>query len=157
MGCTKGDNASGGLLAGAPAGGKRGGLLGLLVKEDQPITRILAGLDQGYISQESLEMINQMVTIHGAELEFIGLSQQGGMNKEVYTRLSRSATTSDREVKVSTRLTDIAEFEDFLGKEVGQDLLALWMGKKSLLRRFFPRDWVGRIVSKCQTSVLIMR
>jgi len=31
------------------------------------------------------------------------------------------------------------------------------MGKKSLLDRFFPRDWAGRFVSKCQTSVLVMR
>ena len=48
----------------------------LLVKEEQPITRILACLDQSYISQDSLEMINQMATIHGAPLELIGLSQE---------------------------------------------------------------------------------
>jgi len=130
----------------------------LLVKEGQPITRILACLDQSYISQESLEMINQMVTIHGAKLELIGLSQEGSMKKEVYTRLIEIGDYySDRQVKVTTRLTAIAEFEDFIAREVGQDLLALWMGKKSLLRRFFPRDWVGRIVGKCQTSVLVLR
>ena len=36
----------------------------LVVKEEQPVDRILACLDQGYISQESLEMVNQMITIH---------------------------------------------------------------------------------------------
>jgi hypothetical protein len=59
----------------------------LLVKEEQPITRILACLDQSYISQDSLEMINQMATIHGARLELIGLSSEGGLKKEVYRRL----------------------------------------------------------------------
>jgi len=130
----------------------------LLVKEEQPISRILACLDQSYISQDSLEMINQMATIHEARLELIGLSQGGDMKKDVYRRLIEIGDYyEDRQIKVATRLTEIAEFEDFIGKELQQDLLALFMGKKSLLNRFFPRDWAGRFVSKCQTSVLVMR
>ncbi len=130
----------------------------LLVKEEQPISRILACLDQSYISQDSLEMINQMATIHGAQLELVGLSQGGDMKKDVYRRLIEIGDYyEDRQIKVSTRLTEIAEFEDFIGKELKQDLLALFMGKKSLLDRFFPRDWAGRFVSQCQTSVLVMR
>ncbi|HMK34792.1 MAG TPA: universal stress protein [Desulfomonilaceae bacterium] len=130
----------------------------LLVKEDKPVTRILACLDQGYISQESLEMINQMLTIHGAQLELIGLSQNGDMNKTVYTRLIEIGDYyGDRQVETKTRLTDVSDFERFIGEEIRDDLLALWVGKKSLLSRFFSRDWVGRFVSKCQSSVLVMR
>ncbi len=130
----------------------------LLVKEEQPVTRILACLDQGYISQESLEMINQMVTIHGAQLELIGLSQNGDLNKAVYTRLIEIGDYySDREVEIKSRLTDVSDFEQVISRELHEALLALWVGKKSLLSRFFPRDWVGRFVSKCQTSVLVMR
>jgi len=130
----------------------------LLVKEAQPIKRILACLDQSYISQDSLEMINQMATLHGAQVELIGLSQEGGMKKDVYRRLIEIGDYyEDRQIKVSTRLTEIADFEDFIDKELQQDLLALFMGKKSLLDRFYPRDWAGRFVSKCQTSVLVMR
>lgn len=58
---------------------------------------------------------------------------------------------------MATRLAEIADFEALLAREVQQDLLALWMGKKSLLHRFFARDWVGRLVSKCPSSVLVMR
>ena len=130
----------------------------LLVKEEQPISRILACLDQSYISQDSLEMINQMATLHGAQLELIGLSQEGGMKKDVYRRLIEIGDYyEDRQIKITTRLTEIADFEKFIDKELQADLLALFMGKKSLLDRFFPRDWVGRFVSKCQTSVLVMR
>ena len=130
----------------------------LLVKEEQPISRILACLDQSYISQDSLEMINQMATLHQAQLELIGLSQEGTMKKDVYRRLIEIGDYyEDRQIKVSTRLTEIADFENFVDKELQQDLLALFLGKKSLLDRFFPRDWVGRFVSKCQTSVLVMR
>ncbi len=130
----------------------------LLVKEEQPVKRILACLDQGYISQESLEIINQMLTIHGARLEFIGLSQNGDMNKAVYTRLIEVGDYySDRDVEINIRITDVSDFEKFITGELREDLLALWMGKKSLLSRFFSRDWIGRFVSKCQTSVLVMR
>lgn len=130
----------------------------LLVKEEQPITRILACLDQTHVSQSSLEILNQMVTIHGAQLEVIGLNPEAGLKKEVYTRLIEVGDYYQaRGVKVSTRLTEIADFESLMSKETQQDLLALWMGKKSLLQRFFPRDWVGRFVAKSQTSVLVMR
>ena len=130
----------------------------LLVKEEQPISRILACLDQTYISQASLEILNQMVTIHGAALEVIGLNQGGGLKKEVYTRIIEIGDYyQDRGVKVTTRLTEVADLENFLAQETQQDLLALWLGKKSLLTRFFPRDWLGRFVAKCQASVLVMR
>ncbi len=130
----------------------------LLVKEEQPISRILACLDQSYISQDSLEMINQMATLHSAQLELIGLSQEGGLKKDVYRRLIEIGDYyEDRQIKVTTRLTEIADFENFIDKELQADLLALFMAKKSLLDRFFPRDWAGRFVSKCQTSVLVMR
>ena len=130
----------------------------LLVKEEQPITRIIACLDQSYISQDSLEMINQVATIHGAGLELIGLSSEGGMKKDVYRRLIEIGDYyEDRQIKVATRLTAVGEFENTVARELEQDLLALWMGKKSLLDRFFPRDWVGRFVGKCPNSVLVMR
>jgi nucleotide-binding universal stress UspA family protein len=130
----------------------------LLVKQDRPVTRILACLDQGYISQESLEMINQMVTIHDARLELIGLSQDGDMNKAAYTRLIEIGDYySDRNIKIETRLTEVSDFEQFISAEIREDLVALWAGKKSLLSRFFARDWIGRFVSKCRSSVLVMR
>jgi nucleotide-binding universal stress UspA family protein len=130
----------------------------LLVKEEQPITRIIACLDQSYISQDSLEMINQMATLHGAGLELIGLSSEGGMKKDVYRRLIEIGDYyEDRQIQVTTRLTEVAEFENTVARELKQDLLALWVGKKSLLDRFFPRDWVGRFVGKCPSSVLVMR
>lgn len=159
LGCTKGGQC---LWEGAVAVPQRvvndADCSVLLVKEEQPINRILACLDQSYISQDSLEMINQMATIHGAKLELIGLSQEGGMKKDVYRRLIEIGDYyEERQIQVTTHLTEIADLENFIDKELQQDLLALWMGKKSLLDRFFPRDWAGRFVGKCQTSVLVMR
>ncbi len=130
----------------------------LLVKEEQPINRILACLDQTYISQASLEILNQMVTIHNAELEVIGVNPEGGLKKEVYTRLIEVGDYyQDRGIKITTGITEIADLEASIASDGKQDLLALWMGKKSILSRFFPREWVGRLVAQGQTSVLVMR
>lgn len=130
----------------------------LLVKEEQPLSRILACLDQTYISQASLEILNQMVTIHNAELEVIGVNPEAGLKKEVYTRLIEVGDYyQDRGIKIATRITEIADLEALIASDGKQDLLALWMGKKSILSRFFPREWVGRLVAQGQTSVLVMR
>jgi nucleotide-binding universal stress UspA family protein len=130
----------------------------LLVKEEQPISRIQAYLDQTYISQESLEILNQMTSIHQAELEIIGVNPESGMKKEVYTRLIELGDYyQERGINIQTRLVELADLGDLTIQEGRQDLLALWMGKKSILSRFFPRDWVGRLVARGQTSVLVMR
>ena len=103
-------------------------------------------------------MINPMVTIHNADLELIGLTKGGGVEKETYSRLMQVGDYyNDRGIQAKTHLTDISEFEKFVEAEPVGDLFALWMGKKSLLDRFFPRDWVGRFVNTCNSSVLVLR
>ncbi len=130
----------------------------LLVKESQSINRIFACLDQGYISQESLETVNQMVTIHGASLELVGLSENGDMKKNVYTRLIEIGDYySDRQIEINTRLLDVSDFDKVMSHDLQNDLLALWLGRKSLLSRFFSSGWVGQFVSKCPNAVLVMR
>lgn len=130
----------------------------LLAKEDKPIERILACIDQTSVSQESLEMINQLVSIHKAQLELVGLTQDGGAKSEAYTRLIQIGDYfSDKGIPVNARLAEQAKFESVISTETGQDLLAFWMGKKSLLNLLFPRDWVERFVGVCQSSVLVLR
>ena len=157
LGCT-----GGGEWAGVPGVPQKvaadAGCSVFLVKEEQPISRVQAYLDQTYISQESLEILNQMITIHQAELEVIGVNPESGLKKEVYTRLIQLGDYyQDRGVNVQTRLVELADLGDLSAQEGRQDLLALWMGKKSILSRFFPRDWVGRLVARGESSVLVMR
>ena len=130
----------------------------LLIKEDRPVKRILACMDQTTASQESLEMINQLLTIHGAQLELVGLTKDGGARPEAYTQLIRIGDYfGDKGIPVSTRLAEQSKFESVLSTHTGDDLLALWMGKKSLLTLLFPRDWVEKFVSACPSSVLVLR
>jgi len=44
----------------------------------------------------------------------------------------------DRQIKVTTRLTEISEFEDFIGKEVQQDLWPCLWGRNPCWTGSFP-------------------
>jgi len=159
LGCTRGERClwQGGLAVPQKVAGEAGCSV-LLVKEDQPTGRILACLDQSSVSQESLEMINQMASIHQAQLQLIGLTREGGMKPDAYTRLIELGDYySERSIPVATKLIEMPDFANSLAQETQRDLLALWMGKKSLLELFFPRDWVGKLISTCPSSVLVLR
>jgi nucleotide-binding universal stress UspA family protein len=159
IGCTKGERClwQGGLAVPQKVANDAGCSV-LLVKEDKPTTRILACLDQASVSQESLEMINQMATIHKAQLQLVGLTKEGGMKTDAYTRLIELGDYySERRIPVTTKLVAMPELADSLALETEKDLLALWMGKKSLMEHFFPRDWVEKFISSSPTSVLVLR
>jgi hypothetical protein len=159
LGCTKGERClwQGGLTVPQKVANDASCSV-LLVKEDQPTSRILACLDQTSVSQESLEMINQMATIHKAQLQLIGLTKEGGMKTDAYTRLIELGDYySDRRIPVATKLIEVPDFTNSLAQETQKDLLALWMGKKSLLDRFYPRDWVEKLIATSPTSVLVLR
>ncbi len=129
-----------------------------LVKEAHPINRIYACLDETNITQESLEMINQMATIHRAEIELIGLTKGMGIKAEVYPWLEKVFEyLESKGLDVSLNYREISDFEPFLREKVREGLLALWMGKKSLLDRFFSKSTIGRFIKTCRTSVLVLR
>ncbi len=129
-----------------------------LVKEAHPINKIYACLDETNITQESLEMINQMASIHGAEIELIGLTKGMGIKADVYPWLEKVFEYLEgKGLDVSLNYREISDFEPFLKSEVREGLLALWMGKKSLLDRFFSKSSIGRFIKTCPTSVLVLR
>ena len=64
---------------------------------------------------------------------------------------------TDRRIPVATKLVEVPDFTSSLAQETQKDLLALWMGKKSLLDRFVPRGWVEELISTSPTSVLVLR
>ena len=129
-----------------------------LVKEAHPINRIYACLDETNITQESLEMINQMATIHGASIELIGLTKGMGIKADVYPWLEKVFEyLESKGLDVSLNYREISDFEPFLREKVREGLLALWMGKRSLLDRFFSKSSIGRFIKTCRTSVLVLR
>lgn len=135
-----------------------GGCSVLLVKEQRPMQTILCCLDQTNVSQESLEMINQLATINQAKLQLVGLAVEGGIKIEVDKHLAAIQEYYDnRGIDTWVRLIEASSLADYIAREAGQDLLAFWMGKKSILDRMLGRDWVGKLATTSRSSVLVLR
>ena len=103
-------------------------------------------------------MINQMATIHSAGIELIGLTKGMGIKADVYPWLEKVFEyLENKGLDVALNYREISDFEPFIRSEVKEGLLALWMGKKSLLDRFFSKSSIGRFIKTCRTSVLVLR
>ena len=130
----------------------------LVVTARKKIREILCCLDQESVSQETLEMVNQMVTIHKAKLKIVGLSK----GKELKPDVDRSMQFImdyylAREITPRISIVDSSQLESFLPQETEQTLIALVMGKKSLLSKTLSKKKVDKLVESSRSSVLILR
>ncbi len=132
----------------------------LVVKEEEAkeVDRIVCCLDHDRVSQESLEMINQMVTLHQAELEIVGLTDGEGLRAEVEKKIeSILKYYTARQIVPLIKLVEISALDSFVSQEAQRSLMALWMGEKSILEKLFPPRKVGKLIRTSQSSVLILR
>ncbi|MCB2185137.1 MAG: universal stress protein [Deltaproteobacteria bacterium] len=131
----------------------------LLVKQDQDIHKIVCCLDNSEVPQANLEMINLLATIHQATLELLGLTREGWIQIEVDNKLSNLwryfSTTQSQQVV--TGFKEHSKLEPFVSNQARPDLLVLWRGKQSILNTLFPKKWLGDLLTKSQSSVLVLR
>ncbi len=161
MGCTGGDSC---LWSDFPATPQKvvsdAPVSVFLVKEAAPIRKIFLCLDDSDITQEALEMVNQMVSINSAELDVVGLTKGGGIKREVFPWLSAVYDYyRNKGIPANIRFSEIEDFQNFISSEVTEGMLALWLGKQSLLSRLFQKkkDSIEHFVKTCKTSVLVLR
>ncbi len=130
----------------------------MVVKEDREIKNISCYLDEDNVSQESLEMVNQLATMHAAGLSLVGLTRDLGIRYDVDQQLWRTQEYfSSRGIETFVQLKEVSELDRLLVSDDAPDLAALWMGKKSLLNRFTPKGWSGEMVRNSPCSVVILR
>ena len=130
----------------------------LVVKKKKKIDRIICCLDHDRVSQSSLEMINQMVTLHGAQLTVIGLSDHMSLKAEVEKKMDNILRYYyARDIDPWIEMVEIASLDAFIAQESRRGLMALWMGKESILAKVFPRSKVDKLIKGSDTSVLILR
>ena len=129
-----------------------------VIKNEEDIKKILCCLDHDRVSQESLEMISQMVTLHGAELEIVGLTEGESLPKKVERKLDTILKYySAQKITPWIELVKISSLEAFISQEGRWGLLALWMGEKSILQKAFSRKTVDRLIKAGESSVLLLR
>lgn len=130
----------------------------LIVKEEIDIKKIVCCLDHDKVSHQSLEMINQLVTLHQARLEIVGLTEGAGLRGEVEKKLDvilRYYTA--RKLEPLVEVVEVSALGSFISQEAQWGMMALWMGRRSILETLFPRRRVTTLVRESKSSVLILR
>lgn len=130
----------------------------LVVKEEKEVKRIVCCLDHDKVSQQSLEMINQLVTLYKAGLEIVGLTEGEALRGKVEKKMGAILRYyTARRIKPLIEVVEVSALGTFISQEAQWGLMALWMGKKSILEKVFPRGKVNRLVKESESSVLILR
>ena len=130
----------------------------LVAKEEKKVRRIVCCLDHDRVSQESLEMINQLVTLHRAKLEIVGFTEDNGLKSEVEKKMdSILRYYTARNIEPWIELVEISSLGSFISQEAQWGLMALWMGKKSILEKVLPKSKVNKLIRDSASSVLILR
>jgi len=130
----------------------------LIAKAEKEVTRIICCLDHDRVSQASLEMINQTVTLHGAQLTIAGLAENQSLKPEVEEKLGGILEYyHQRGIDPWIELVDIPSLDAFIAREARWGLMALWMGKHSILEKALPRSKVNKLIKGSEASVLILR
>ncbi|MBW2014158.1 MAG: universal stress protein [Deltaproteobacteria bacterium] len=130
----------------------------LVIKKEKKIRKIACCLDQENISQKSIEMINQMVTLYQTELEIVGLTDGTALKPMVEKNLDAILKYYNaRQIKAWIKLVDVASMASFISQEARRSMMALWMGEHSLLSKMFPRGKVDKLIRGSESSVLLLR
>lgn len=130
----------------------------LVAKEEKTVNRIVCCLDHDLISQQSLEMINQLVTLHKAKLEIVGLTEGDELKIEVEKKMDAILQYyTTRGLEPLIEIVELSSLDAFISQEAKWGLMALWMGKKSILEKVFPRRKMSKLIQGSESSVLILR
>jgi nucleotide-binding universal stress UspA family protein len=130
----------------------------LIVKKKKNVERIICCLDHDRVSQPSLELINQMVTLHDAQLTVVGLAESLSLKAEVEKKMDKILRYYHaRGIDPWIELVEIGALDSFIIRESRWGLMALWMGKQSILEKALPRSKVNKLIRGGDASVLILR
>lgn len=132
----------------------------LVIKEEKIPKKITCCLDQVLVSQESLEMVNQIVNLHQADLKIVGLTGSKGLpgKGDVEKKMQEILHYySSRKVNTLIKMVHSEDLEEFVERATREGMIALWMGRKSLLAKIFSKDLIGKLVATSNSSTLILR
>jgi len=130
----------------------------LVVKESQDPQTVVACLDHDQISQESLEIINQLVTLHNAELKIVGIAGAKGLNDIVQKKMNEVVQYYNaRNIRALVKMVPGDELEGFVGQSAESGLISIWYGKKSLFRKIFFKDRIKQLIDNAPHAALVLK
>lgn len=129
-----------------------------VLRENVVPSKVACCLDHANVTQESLELINQCVTLYGAELEVVGVLRRGELKEDVEAKMGEVlGYYLDRDVRALVRVVGEDSLESFIESGGREDLMALWLTRKSPLQKLLPGHRVASLVNHASASILVLR
>jgi hypothetical protein len=132
----------------------------LVIKESGNAQQIMSILDQSVVCQDALEMVNQLVTIHDADLKIVGVDETKESKKDKLEQrmVELLKYYNDRQVSAWVTLLDASLVQKYVTNSSKKAIVALWMGTKtSLMKRLFTQSMVDKLLSTSKSALLILR
>ena len=131
----------------------------LIVKHVQKAGEIVSILDQSVVSQDSLEMVNQLVTLYDAGLKIVGVKEKKGKKDKIEKQMVELLKYyNDLGISAWIKLLESKDVKDYVTQSSRKAIVALWMGgKESLLKKLFSRSMVDKLLETTRSSLLILR
>jgi nucleotide-binding universal stress UspA family protein len=132
----------------------------LVIKQVKNADQIVSVLDQSIVKQESLEIVNQLVTLHDAGLKIVGVKDKNSSKKDrIEQRMVELLKYyNDREIGAWVKLLDTDDVKEYVTHSSRESIIALWMGgKQSLIHKLFSRSMVDKLLETTKSSLLILR
>ena len=131
----------------------------LVIKQVRRAKQIISILDQSVVSQDSLEMVNQLVTLHDAGLKIVGVKEKKGKKDKIEKRMVELLKYyNELGIGAWIKLINREEVQDYVTASSREGIVALWMGgRESLLKKLFSRSMVDKLLESTTSSLLILR
>ncbi len=130
----------------------------LVVKETKEPEQVVCCLDHDHVTQYSLEMINQLVTLYGAELKIVGIADSANLKENIEQKMQQLLKYYNKlQLTPWLEVVDGSALSSFISTEARKNLVALWVGPTSFLNRFFPKKRIQSFISDSPSSVLLLR
>ena len=132
----------------------------LVIKQVKKVEQIVSILDQSVVSQQALELVNQLVTLHDAGLKIVGVKEKRSRktDKIEKTMVELLKYYNERKLNAWIKLINGDEVRDYVTFSSREGIVALWMGgKESLLKKIFSRSLADKLLETTDSSLLILR
>ncbi len=130
----------------------------LVVKEKKDPETVVCCLDHDHVSQESLEIINQLVTQHRAQLKVVGIADGKGLAGKVEAKMNEVLRYyTERGIRSWVELVKSEDLSQFARNASASSLIGLWLGKQSLLKKIFSKRMLEQLIGEAGSSVLILK
>jgi nucleotide-binding universal stress UspA family protein len=132
----------------------------LVVKQVRNANQIVSILDQSVVKQDSLELVNQLVTLHDTGLKIVGVQEQKADKEDkIESRMVELLRYyNDRKINTWVKVINSEDVKSYVTNSSREAIVALWMGgKQSLIKKLFSRSMVDKLLETTKSSLLILR